>query len=241
MRTLTPTRHRLSQSNTQKGASGTRTLATTFTASGAATTPEAPTSTVSCAQRKRRDSNPHRPTGRPRLANACDETDIRLSSNHMPPPGIEPGLRASHARVVIRSTTGTDSRFIPHSSLIPPHIPARTRTRNAAFDAPHDHPFQHGDAYLVTSEFWLLTSPLFKRVPVPKEASRIRTTLARTKIASQNSFVACAGLNRRKSNQQKTPKTFRASGLAVRHRTSFKLVTRNTRSCRCEANSGAQP
>ncbi len=36
------------------------------------------------AKRTRRDSNPHRPNERPRLANACDETDIRLSSKQCP-------------------------------------------------------------------------------------------------------------------------------------------------------------
>src|SRR5258707_11107304 len=56
----------------------------------------------------------------------------------MPPPGIEPGFRASHARVVVRSTTGTAIAS------------ARIRTRNAAFEAPHDHPFQHG-GFLGTS------------------------------------------------------------------------------------------
>ena len=73
----------------QPGEQGNRTLATTFTVSRAATTPNSPTHLGSRRAplymrgfdtRKRRDSNPHRPTERPRLANACDETDIRLSS-----------------------------------------------------------------------------------------------------------------------------------------------------------------
>ena len=40
---------------------------------------------VQTPRRKRRDSNPHRPNERPRLANACDETDIRLSSDQTCP------------------------------------------------------------------------------------------------------------------------------------------------------------
>src|SRR2546423_1140834 len=86
MRSVTPTRPN------QQGEQGNRTLATTFTVSRAATTPNSPTHLDrnlfpqprmymrGFPTRKRRDSNPHRPTERPRLANACDETDIRLSS-----------------------------------------------------------------------------------------------------------------------------------------------------------------
>ena len=44
---------------------------------------------------------------------------------NMPPPGIEPGFRASHARVV----------SVPPQGL---NASARIRTRNTAFEAPHD-------------------------------------------------------------------------------------------------------
>ena len=78
-------------------------------------------------QRKRRDSNPHRPIERPRLANACDEPIFASLPKHlsfMPPPGLEPGLQASQARVVIHSTTGTHF-FISHIS--PPGLEPGTQ------------------------------------------------------------------------------------------------------------------
>lgn len=62
----------------------------------------------------------------------------------MSPPGFEPGLRASHARVIIPFTTRTVGVMFHASCFTHRFIaPARTRTRNAAFEAPHDHPFQH--------------------------------------------------------------------------------------------------
>ena len=106
VRTLTPIRQRYINQPFQ-GELGNRTLATTFTVSGAATTPSSPSRS---AEEEGVEPSPH-DIARPRLANACDETGIRLSSDTLSPPGIEPGFRASHARVVVRSTTGTFGRM----------------------------------------------------------------------------------------------------------------------------------
>jgi hypothetical protein len=162
--------------------------------------------TISETQAEEEGLEPSSLYGRPRLADACDkpifaslpgekreakiekrEEDgtarkFSLLATHfsllpsMSPPGIEPGFRASHARVVFRSTTGTSlpsrfslltSRF--YSSLPSPgvepgprrskrrmisisprrrfvHFPGRTRTGNAELEAPSDRPFHHGDS-----------------------------------------------------------------------------------------------
>src|SRR5688500_7327851 len=94
-------------------------------------------------KRKRRDSNPHRPTGRPRLANACDETDIRLSSKQTSPrqcPRQDSNLDLELRGLTWSSIPPRGRSFVIHSLVIghsESHIPARTRTRNAAFEAPH--------------------------------------------------------------------------------------------------------
>ena len=70
-------------------------------------------------------------------------------SHPMPPPGIEPGFRASHARVVFRSTTGTLVIAL-----------ARIRTRTAAFEAPHDLHFTTRACLLrLATRLRLLASP----------------------------------------------------------------------------------
>lgn len=69
-------------------------------------------------KRKRRDSNPHRQQRRPRLANACDETDIRLSSNHAPARNRTWNSSFARSRG-LHSTTGTRQASSRYSLLTP--------------------------------------------------------------------------------------------------------------------------
>src|SRR5688572_6451063 len=98
MRTLTPTRPRL-LSHSHTGRLGESNPRHDVHSIGCCHyTRSADFKLFSFGQRKRRDSNPHRPTGRPRLANACDETDIRLSSRHSHAPARNRTWISSFAR-----------------------------------------------------------------------------------------------------------------------------------------------
>ncbi|MDB5319274.1 MAG: hypothetical protein JWN40_905 [Phycisphaerales bacterium] len=73
-------------------------------------------------QRKRRDSNPHRPIKRTRLANACDETDIRLSSN---------SVGGRRYAVGGKEKSVSAYRLLPTAYFL--HAPARNRTWISSF------------------------------------------------------------------------------------------------------------
>ena len=195
-----------------QGASGNRTLATTFTASDASTTPEAPSSRLAATQRGARLANhtaeeaglepapPHRAAA---FSKRVRRTHIRLSSKVMPPPGLEPGLQASQARVVIHSTTGTHSSFTTSSFVIPKAIsppglePGTQRSKRRMI------------VHFTTG--MLCSSGFLKRVASPKAASLTQTTLARTEIASQSSFVALRSQTTVENQTNKKPR--RPSGL----------------------------
>jgi hypothetical protein len=148
------------QTQPNQGERGNRTLATTFTASGAATTPSSPTS----AEEEGLEPSPP-VTRRPRLANACDETDIRLSSEPAHAPARNRTWISSFARsrgcpfhhgdlassASARSRTRTTAFEAPHDlhftteACLISHLPGRDRTGNAELEAPSDRPFHHGD------------------------------------------------------------------------------------------------
>ena len=142
MRSVTPTRHHF------QGERGNRTLATTFTVSGAATTPNSPSCVRRDSQprmymrgfaffekRKRRESNPHRPTGRPRLADACDEAGIRLSS------------RSSRQWAVVSRQRKAHIPFLPSAFILPPFPSCPRQELNLDFELRTLawSPFHHGD------------------------------------------------------------------------------------------------
>ena len=131
MRTLTPTRPRDAHIVSFKGERGNRTLATTFTVSDAATTPNSPSHSGRGGIRTPRAAQARAFSKRVRPSR------IRVSSNRRMKDEGRRMNKDGHRFFLIHPSSFI---LLPCST-----VPARTRTWTSSFASSCDHPFHHED------------------------------------------------------------------------------------------------